>query len=59
MMKNIELFRLNDEHMTRINNIATLKSAVCYLNSRNYVEFDVFNENNNESLTNNNSECIC
>ncbi|OCK74784.1 Aldo/keto reductase [Lepidopterella palustris CBS 459.81] len=40
MVENRDLFRLSDEHMTRIERIAEVKGAVRYLNPRNHIGFD-------------------
>ena len=50
MMENRELFRLSDEDMMKISYIATAKGAVRYLDPRNHIGFDVFNEEDDEPL---------
>jgi len=50
MVENRQLFRLSDEHMTRINRIAEVKGAVRYLDPRNHIGFDIFSEDVDEPV---------
>jgi alcohol dehydrogenase (NADP+) len=50
MVENRELFRLRDEDMTKINAIATVKGTVRYLDPRNHIQFDIFNEEADEPV---------
>ncbi|KAL9633200.1 MAG: hypothetical protein Q9164_004841 [Protoblastenia rupestris] len=50
MVENRELFRLSDEHVLRIDRIAMWKGAVRYLDPRNYIGFDIFDEQGDEPV---------
>ena len=44
MVKNRDLFRLRDEHIVKLNCIAKVKGTIRYLDPRNHIGFDIFNE---------------
>ncbi|OCL05738.1 aldo-keto reductase [Glonium stellatum] len=48
MVENRELSRLSDEHIAKIDRIARLRGAVRYLDPRNHIGFDIFNEDVDE-----------
>jgi len=50
MVENRQLFRLSDEHMTRINHMAEVKGTVRYLDPRNHIGFDIFSEDVDEPV---------
>lgn len=50
MVENRELFRLSDEHLTRINRITKVKGTVRYLDPKNHIGFDIFNEDGDEPV---------
>jgi alcohol dehydrogenase (NADP+) len=50
MIHNIALIKLNDMHMTLVNELAERKGAVRYLDPRNYIGFDIFCEEADEPV---------
>ena len=50
MLENRDLFRLSDEHIARINCIAKVKGSIRYLDPRNHIGFDIFNEDVDEPI---------
>ena len=50
MVENMQLFKLSEEHMTRINHIAEVKGVVRYLDPRNHIGFDIFSEDVDEPV---------
>lgn len=44
MMENIDLFKLTNEQMTRISGLAEQKSTVRFLDPREYLGFNIFDE---------------
>jgi len=50
MVKNRDLFRLSDEHIAKINCIAKVKGSIRYLDPRNHIGFDIFNEDVDEPI---------
>lgn len=50
MVKNRDLFRLSDEHIAKINCIAKVKGSIRYLDPRNHIGFDIFNEDADEPI---------
>jgi alcohol dehydrogenase (NADP+) len=48
MIDNIALIKLNDMHMTLVNELAEKKGTVRYLDPRNYIGFDIFCEEADE-----------
>jgi alcohol dehydrogenase (NADP+) len=50
LTENMELFRLSDEHMARISHIAEVKGTVRYLDPRNHIGFNIFNESADEPV---------
>lgn len=50
MRENRDLFLLSDEDMTRINSLAADKGIVRYLEPKDYIGFDIFNEEADEPL---------
>jgi alcohol dehydrogenase (NADP+) len=45
MAENLSLFTLSEEHMERINMLASKYGEVRYLDPRYHIGFDVFDEN--------------
>ena len=50
LVENMEVFRLSDEDMQRIDHLAEEKGTVRYLDPRGYVGFDIFNEDLDEPI---------
>lgn len=48
MVENREVFQLSDEHMAKINSLADVKGHVRFLDPRNHIGFDIFNEADEE-----------
>ncbi|KAG8527390.1 uncharacterized protein KY384_007542 [Bacidia gigantensis] len=48
MIENRDLFRLTDEDMGRINDIAGKKGAVRFMDPRNHIGFDIFDEESDQ-----------
>lgn len=48
MVENRELFQLSDEHMAKIDSLAELKGPVRFLDPRNHIGFNIFNEDEDE-----------
>lgn len=46
--ENLNLFMLNGEHFSKINSIAAEVGPIRYLDPREYIGFDVFNEAQDE-----------
>ena len=56
MVENRELCRLSDEDVSRIDRITETKGTVRYLDPRNHIGFDVFNEHVDEPVADSTSE---
>ena len=50
MVENRNLFRLSEEHVMKINCIAKVKGSVRYLDPRNHIGFNIFNEESDEPV---------
>jgi len=50
LVENMELFRLSDEDMARISHITEVKGTVRYLDPRNHIGFNIFNESGDEPV---------
>jgi alcohol dehydrogenase (NADP+) len=50
MTENRAIFQLSDDDMTRIDSIATKKGVVRYLEPKDYLGFDIFNEKVDEPV---------
>ena len=51
MIENRELLRLDDEHMAHIDRLAEEKGTVRFLDPRNHIGFDIFDEDRDQPVT--------
>jgi alcohol dehydrogenase (NADP+) len=48
LLENLDLKRFPDEDMTQIIHLSKLKGEVRYLDPRNHIGFDIFDESNDQ-----------
>lgn len=52
LAENLAVFRLSEEHFREIDSLASRTGTVRYLDPRNHIGFDVFNEQCDEPVMN-------
>ena len=50
LVENTELFMLDSKDMDRINHLADIKGAIRFLDPRNHIGFNIFDEANDEPI---------